>query len=358
MGKGYQRWFDISCTHSYFADQTCRPLSFIPTPDCRRLLQRYRLLFRAVPGGAEVYYNPEDPLKLLDGYAEKQPFTFAIHCSDPALLSFTHIASPTQCLDVPGIYYFDNLASALIDNDKRLLHAPGSPFGTGKLPLRAPRFNVSSTDNSAAGASVSLHGQSEAVWQTDGPLPATVDLAGLDDGRYRLHIGDDSTQDFYLSADINAARQWGVAAIHIASDPNAKLGQSYQIQLARRECVWCYYLISRSLEEGPIAGTILTSDRRREIGEPAAAINFDSVQPSTTVNGLPAMMYKSRQRLPLYEVPDSDLSFSFRADAGRASPGTERSLPYARPAELAYPVLDDLLPDSPQELQANIYVYW
>src|SRR4051812_373238 len=109
---GYRPWFDIVCQHGYFSDRLCRPLSVAPTADCQRLLQRYRLRFRAVPGGGQVHYDPDDPLQLLAYFDETLPFTFTILNTDPALLSYTADVPAALPDRAPGLYYFDNLTGA------------------------------------------------------------------------------------------------------------------------------------------------------------------------------------------------------------------------------------------------------
>ena len=75
----YNELFRIECRHDYFADNLCRVLALSPTERCRRLLERYRCLFRPHAGGGMVAYgvsDGDDPAGLLKQFGDDEPFGF------------------------------------------------------------------------------------------------------------------------------------------------------------------------------------------------------------------------------------------------------------------------------------------
>lgn len=371
MAQGYQHWFDIVFNHGYFAGRVCRPLTLLPTAACLQLLRRYRLLFRPLPGGAQVYYDPTDPLQLLARFDETLPFTFAIHCDDPALLSYT-ADRPTPTSDsTSGLYYFDNLSGAAFVSDggdnsalkagQSLLHAPGLPFGSGELVLRPRRFIHR---NTKPGALLTVCARDDApVWWADAHASGdvTITLAGIADGRYSLRSGSETLLNFYLSDTIVASRQWGVVAIYAVpgraagvyplDKDGSTLRRQFRIMLESRRCIWCYCVVARTAQEGRPNGTVEVSDRRNGALRAPLAFELQTGAAAKLLEGLPVACFNSSVPLALEETPSGELSFTFNQGAQGDPRGSGRKLPYARASSL---VRAD---DATRELRAEMYVY-
>jgi len=366
MGGRYQLWFDVLCLHSYFRDGVCRPLRFSPSAACLGLLQRYRLQWRPVPGGVQVYYDPDEPLQLLAQFDETLPFSFILHNEDAALLACTAGLPALAGDGMAGPYCFDNRSGAAtvskgsdgLQAGQSLLHAPGQPFGASPLALRPSRFLLRATQ---AGAQLSIRAGSATVWAATGGGDLAVDLAGRQEGHYRLLSGDATVLDFYLSEAVVAARPWGVVEIHARpqgapgvyplDEGGAPLPRHYRIALESLRCTWCYWLVASKKATDKPRGSIKVNGTLPD--RPAAALAFqeESAAEALQVDGLPAARFVSNLPLPLAEEPDRQLSFAFAPGVAGLEKDTKRNLPYARASSLVHA-------SGPERvLRAEMYVY-
>lgn len=357
MAARPQRWFDITCSHGYFSDGICRKLQLTPTPACERLLRRYRLRFQSQPGGAALYFDQDDRLALLQRFDETEPFTFAMHSSEPRLLSLTGGVPAAGAGAASGVYYFDNLAGAGGD----LLHPAGASFGGGRLAVRPRRF-VHADAPPGLPMTVRARG-GVVVWESGGAAGqggqvGRVDLSGMPDGCYTLACGD-AAHDFYLSEEIAPARQFGVAAVYAAPVHGDALypldaecnpvARSYRIAFETLHCHWCYVVMARSPGDAAPAASVTVIDRRRGDVTP---VSFAEPEGGGTVkvDGRAATLLVSNQPLPLLEVPDAGLGFYLHRADGTAQHGAGVALPYARPESLVH------APQGSFPMRADIHV--
>jgi hypothetical protein len=364
MAHGYQLWFDIVCQHEYFSDGLCAPLELRPNPACAALLQRYRLRFRAEPGGGAVYYDADDPLRLLADFDEPGPFTFELINRDAALLSYTADVPPPAPGDAPRCYYFDNLAGSAFVSDgadglragESLLHAPRHPFGAGQLPLWPRRF----LRRVPAGAALTVcASDGRQVWQADAAKggEVQVDLGQLPEGRYQLRSAGAIDQDFYLSDAPFGARPWGLVAVHaqprksaavyLLDQGGAPQRRHFRIAMASRRCIWSYLVVAHHKKDGAPQGQIVLNSKAG--GPPPPAVQFTTANSTEeeAVDGLPATRYSSSVPLPLQE-DGGTFGIMFRPAPLR---GKDRKLPYARAASLVR------THGTARELRAEMYVY-
>src|SRR5262245_51826249 len=129
----YKPLFTIECLHGYFADRVCRTLALSPTSAAARLLERYHLRFRSLPGGGAVYYE-ESASNLARLREEAAPLAFALSASDPLFDIYTEGSGSAA----PGgtVRYFSNREEHLDEikgQRRRLLHPPGQPFAQAPL---------------------------------------------------------------------------------------------------------------------------------------------------------------------------------------------------------------------------------
>jgi hypothetical protein len=341
MAGAYRKLFDIVCQHGYFGDQPCPPVQLQPTPACRRLLERYRLLWRALPGGLELHYPETAALVPLASFNETQPLTFTLTSSDPALLSYTDVALAAPGLAPAGIYYFDNLDSAA----SGLLHPAGRPFHEGRLRLADKRLDFPA--GHGAGLAVHDHLDRRQAWPPAPELPpsAAIDLGDLAEGRYSLARDRTPLFDFYLGRAL-ASGSWGVVAIYPGGKAQPARGfpigvdgavvpQSYRIALGPRRVTWRYYVVGRSASQPAPAGKVLALDHRTPRASLEPPAEFSALPESVLVNGRRATVFVSDRALALSALPDSSLSYCFRPSAQGMEQGAQLALPYPGPGALA-----------------------
>ena len=133
----YQRFFTVRVKEDV-SGNSVRALRFVPTTSCQSLLDKYRLVFKKMDDGFDVYYKsfPEASDLIPAPISDKTKFTFGIQITDS---SFINNYEP-DTVDVPQ-YYLDNLQSnGNITSGSNL--TASSSLDTGDLTfIRQQSFN-------------------------------------------------------------------------------------------------------------------------------------------------------------------------------------------------------------------------
>lgn len=344
--------FDVQCLHDYFANGVCRALRLVPTSNCARLLARYRLVFRALPGGGAVYYN-EDASPLAQ-FTESAPLAFWLINDDPALLSYTDCAESAS--DASRLFYFDNLHCKPRTSSTLASGTLAAP----RLPACPARFELP-IDPTQRAVKLELLGQlqgsKDPVWQAlspDAPLATLqLDFGSQGESRYQLTKGGVKALDFWLGQP--PARAWGVVAIYpggprqAANVPRAARALSqesrvsaktYSIELTARRLRWRYHLIGQT-EMNLSHYQVLANHKV------AGKLHFDGA-PGEPLGGQPSYRFTARELLPLAERPGDAISVQLTP------------LPHARPqltVNLAYPRAENVSGIENGQHYADVFVY-
>ncbi|MFP5274392.1 hypothetical protein [Coleofasciculus sp.] len=105
----YQGLFELSIIHDYYQNKVCPDLNIEPTPECRQILARHRLLVKNKVNGIQVIVPVTETgqpwLELTDDLV----FTFLLKIKNSSFLDFTHInAKFTRAPNERYIYWFSN----------------------------------------------------------------------------------------------------------------------------------------------------------------------------------------------------------------------------------------------------------
>lgn len=361
----YALLFRIECRHAYFADGIGHPLSLRPTPACRRMLERYRLLFRPTPGGGEVHYCLGATPAVLAHFNEPAPFTFALVNSDPALIYYTDIDLAIASDPADTLYCFDNLAdfpAAAVDaaaQTGQRLHPAGRAFDQGTLPVKAKYFDYIDCNNRISPStvlSVIDRLTRHIVWQgqpSARPLPSLpIDLSSLPEGRYLLQVNGRNAWDFYLS-DTPAVQQWGVVEIYaggprqsaylppacaVLDERGQPTPKTFTLALGNRKTTWRYYVISPTSRQwnDERCEIIATSKLARlpDKTEPRE-IRFERLPGIRQINGRSAWVFESEHAIALWQTPADQLAVVLRVNNSGTRSGHTVKLPYPPPDALA-----------------------
>ncbi|MDD5034761.1 MAG: hypothetical protein PHE55_08390 [Methylococcaceae bacterium] len=351
MAVAYKTLFSVEIFHDYFADRQCRVLALSPSAACKRLFDRYRLLFRPAANGGSVSYAEDPALDLLALFNEPTPFSFILTSTDPWLGHYTEMDA-AQSAGPPSetLFYFDNLREFREEGGQWLLHPPARAFDHGAVPVRAKQFSQTfdpPLKSAKLKISDALKGQT--VWQGQTSeresrlLP--VNLGQLPEGYYRLAVNRRKPSGFYLS-DIPAVKQWGVVEIYAGGPAMAELPEAcrvitadgkpepktFTLHFANRKTLWRYYLFStapleRSFEHCQVVGI----DKRRAKSGDTGELCFSRKSEPVSLEGQQAWVFESDQSLPLWQAPAAEHGFSLKTNGRSDGGGASYPLPYAQP---------------------------
>ncbi len=93
MQSSYQLFFSVTVSHSYFENNLCKGIQFVPTSETKGLMQRYQLLMSTLEGKFELYGNTTqsvvDYLNYISDVSDVDALEFEIQTIDPNFYAFT-----------------------------------------------------------------------------------------------------------------------------------------------------------------------------------------------------------------------------------------------------------------------------
>lgn len=350
MTVSYKPLFTLELLHDYFADRGCRGLDLTPTPECRRLFERYRLMFRPASNGGTVSYGAHPEIDFLALFNEARPFTFILNATDGQFGNYTDLpASGLSPSD--SLYYFDNLKPHPTKGPggKLLLHPPGQAGALGPLrvypqafdyPFDPPARNIRLRVSDAL--------QKQVVWDARTPdrelASFPVSFGELPEGRYSLAVGRKKPVGFYLS-ERPAVRQWGVIQIFAGGSAMAGLvpeagrvigpagrpePKTYTLWFSNRRTLWRYYIFSTAPGERDYGDCQLSgvSKRLAKHGSDEGRMAFVRRPEPVSVQGRAAWVFESAQDIPLWQYPANEHQFTLKGNGRLDGGGRSFVLPY------------------------------
>lgn len=194
-----KEYFGVVCLHSYYREQVTRDLEFEPTPDTAALLKNYMLVFKPVPFGFLVLYNPDASIEKLRKMPKGLRFSFRAVNRNPRLMNITEVpfwpegqvfhysnlvgAKEEIAFDPPKdvYYFFRNLDLGNVE--KNLLHLPQHQL----VGLRATKFNIELSGNGVRYEDVKIFDENGLEAGPDG-VPYRKRLRDANRDLFRRHL--------------------------------------------------------------------------------------------------------------------------------------------------------------------------
>ncbi len=384
MNVRFDMLFKIECRHNYFADSLYSSLKLSPTEACKRLLQRYDLLFREMPGGGAVYYGKRNDLTIIRTIREIIPFTFTLTSTDPHLINYTDLALYDGALSPSdSVFYFSNLVEhsrTLHGKSRRLIHSRNQVDVRDQLRVEPSAFRYPfkpSVQDVLLQVVDGLRG--EEVWRArTGPQAISgypIDLRGQPPGRYRLLVEGKAKHTFYRT-DTLPSKLWGLVEIYVSDsrsaspaslpkgarplviEPKEKItSRTYSLYFETRETHWKYYIVNQfgvntRFDGYQVVHKVKNGAKRRRGAKasPFKDVPFRKVK-EVEVNGKQALIFESNEAIPLWDLPAEEHDFKFEPGGGASKNGRTFKLPYAGSTAIK-PV-----PSRPKKIFSEIYAY-
>jgi len=254
--------FKINIKHNYYPEGKTEDFKVIPTYETVQLLQNHGMLFRNIGSGflvlAEVEETAPDVFALRQIPALSHHFQFMLIQQKPKFLNYTDLPFSGHR---ESIYYFSNLHSNQIDEDKLLY--PDGAFVTEdeqmKLETGFYRFqkNETSTLLNAKLVFPDLGIEEERqVVNYNNQFEVEFDLSDFPSGRAELWIDDVLEDSFYSLNQRNKGKIFGLVDIFYSpevplnyrfTDEGGTLTyQEYKLSFKNRSTFWKYIVVNRS----------------------------------------------------------------------------------------------------------------
>ena len=231
MNLVYTTLFEVHLRHTYYTDGGARGIRVVPTPGCRRILDRYGLIFRtdgtSFAVAARVEPDTDPPVLRQPFGSENIAFRFLLQVSDPLFLNGTNLPNYDG---QRTLYYFDNLRDDREDSRRYLGDSSqgqrmGSPIGAVFRSIYIHRFDVPQTS-----AVVELHdrfGTRKLAAAVDFAHPGeaasayVIDLSSIPDtpaGRYTVSDNHGGRESFYYDPSLRGRDVFGLLEIYNRTD--------------------------------------------------------------------------------------------------------------------------------------------
>jgi len=114
----YRLLFSVSVEHTYFSDNICKALKFIPSGPSATVLNKTGLLLKSSESGISVFYE-EDKINILRLHAEDDlSLVFKVFSKDPNFFRYTVPVARSDS----SLLFFDNQQITLDAAGKQMLH--------------------------------------------------------------------------------------------------------------------------------------------------------------------------------------------------------------------------------------------
>lgn len=312
MKIDFQKAFAVEILHDYYRDGISADFLIAPSPDCKRQLLKYGMLFKETPTGFIVLYETDGtddsslPKRPLEG-----PFhlSFVLWSQTPFLFNYSNLPldkNPDQ------IFYLSNRNKTLNNGQRLLSSADGSQFMSAAdlLNLRPQRFQVvvECVADSVLWELTDMGGvliDRKRVAAVEGSCSYLVDLEQASPGLYTLHRDGAEHLKFYAADRLASGFPFGL--IEIAVDPAVNNDfsfvaddgtvqyRNYRLKLQARSTTWEYYVVAKYETE------VLPTDLQISLDEPA--VTFARQAAVTMADGSIAVPFVAGSVLPLSQRP-------------------------------------------------------
>lgn len=269
----YNRLFNLSIGHDYFADGYAQSVQIVPTAETSRLLQNGKMLLKKLPHGVTVLYRATDdeitPMVQLEG---KQKLAFVLTSENMA--RFQAISdfdeSSTRKYSAGKILFFQNTpASASVNSNNpeiithRLCDSVQPRLFTWSFKITGNPASVKLRVTDSDGNPVSIGKEPDGT-----PFPTTitirinsennfsqsVDLREKPKGKYLFTVLDATettellTQEIYCDEQLTGNNMLGIAEIVYEPVTGHLYGETeeYFLKFKKAQTFWKFFVVNKS----------------------------------------------------------------------------------------------------------------
>jgi hypothetical protein len=323
----YLKLFSVICNHGYYARGYSPDFTFVPTPDCQKLMRNFGLLPKSQPGGFQVFYTAKEHVpSVLE--MEKKPVTFSffIQNRNPLFSNLTDIALQGSSDANNQAYHFQN--REVTGTEESLPLQQGEQVSeSNRYPLRPMAFEYEWEPSGQPKKIEVKNQEGEGVCSLELPdekLNSTlINLRHEVPGKYSLWLDGKEVESF-LAADINPMDCFGLLQVHFGDTAakgyelikNGKITpKDYSLDFAARATFWKYFFIIKNKSQYGVP----------EIYKGKKEAAFVKAEEVTLSDGAQAYMLKSKEQLQLRQIPQE--SFRLRLPPADGSNPLSMALP-------------------------------
>ncbi len=282
----YHTILELQCTHSYFENNTCPVLRFLPLVGTQAVFKNYELIQRENTSGFALYAGASDQQQFnaaehLHGMPD---LFFKIQVEDPIFLNYTNL----PFLKENELFYFSAAQNNQLQKNDHVSEQDAMPLYplVFSVPLDGNNGNKKISIQNEKGVTVI------AIENITPSQPSiTLDLSAHGPGSYTLWVDGEHRSTFFASDDIQAGKTIGVVRVTmqnlLAFNANS---QPLQLHFIARLAFWQYHIVfpeKRQIElvEVAVESSVLGA--------------FEGPEAGALTNGQSSQLFCSATPLPL-----------------------------------------------------------
>ena len=306
MIRSYKILFRVEINHSYYTDGVSKDFDIYPTQETAAWLHENNMLFRRDDTGIRVFYTdskktgPSEPFTPFDAVELR----FMLFLKNPEIFfNITDLVIDTtayksgQLLLLKNSAFTQPLNISLVNEVRPFVFSYAFPQITdvpetdrGQIEVRDP-LGRSVTPNSPDPQDV--------IPDPKGFFSYPLDLTGFPPGEYifktKVNNLDPVEKRVYVDNRVLAENPFGLIAIKLpVSTANFVPDTVYKASLNKKELTWEYYLMMKNFD--PSDGYSIVD---KQAGSTYTFTEIDPVE----INGIPTLVFKSDQKIPMSELP-------------------------------------------------------
>lgn len=320
MSLNFKKLFTVKVDHSYYRSGKSREdIIFIPSRECRALLQGHRMLFRNnMDGGISVLHRvmSDNTTPFID--LDENTYVFGLSLKNKArFLNITDLKDTenNKAYASGRIAYFRNegnastLAYELIDQLRPSVFTYEFKFSPAVPASSEGALEIQDADGNTVKQLEGITSNAAGIFST------SLDLSDLPKGKYTFVSSHDTNttaqeETVYIDSDLAGKDVFGIMAI---TNPGTIQSTPFRMQFERLETYWRYFVV---LKSGNIENTATISIEDSAIegtGSAYTIYNFNDKVAPVALNGMTAVQLTSNEPIPFFEDPK--LGFELTAGA-------------------------------------------
>ena len=312
-------WFK----HRYFKDELFRTIELSLAESTQKTFRDLDLILKPFQGGFYLLAsNPE----LLDSPGNSIPLQFFIFTKDVQYINYTEL--PPYDLRTK-ILYFNNRASHLVKENKYLLHPEEHVSGSEivqviQSEISIPEYNPNKNYRFTDASGKELSAGSVRVSTSN---PGTFILSGIEAGLVRVFSSNDEILKVYCYPKSVWKKPMAILELfpdELFSQYKAKNKVEYSIYFDNRKTIWKYFFTNKKIQEKDKLG-IINKDKQQVFLPP---------QLLPVHQNLKALVFESKNKIPLFESSDEIFQLADFTDPKKAPLPVLKNLPKASSEQL------------------------
>jgi|GEM_PF-2521586 len=320
----YKTLFEVDILHNYSKDEIFQEITLIPTDDTMNYIRGNKMLYKKTLRGFKVSYLATDaegtPLISLDDYKFK--FHFNVKDSGKFFNVTDLTTASSDGFKSGNLILFSNttvdkksLSMAIIDMLKPNEFTYNFPYKAQNINADTASLEILDFDDN----STQIISYSSVKPDKQGNYFVKVEIPSVNSRKYIFRISDSNNaqQDQTVLVDniLSKKKTHGIIEINY----NSSSIEKYKVEFESKNSFWKYIIVNKSNTLDFSDSSLSVTDKSTGNIDPYKIYEFktyDQPHPKIKIDNYETAVFKSKKKIPFYEVPKLNIQLSSNSNHG------------------------------------------